>query len=776
MIPGTFDKWRNPYVGPRAFEENEREFFFGREDEIEIMIGLVMARRASLLFSPSGAGKSSLLRAGLIPELTRQEAVRRGGWRRTSQKMRVLPIVNVSSGFVPGLEAEIGNVYVFGTLLSLLPDVEPGELAALTLVEGLAPFFANAEADPGPEDTQQVVALAAMPSTLLIFDQFEELFTWDPTGRPEREGFFEQVGQALAAYPELHVLFAMREDYVAKLIPYAALLPDELRPRYRMEMLGKEAACLAIQQPARQAGVEFTDAAATKLVDDLRSMRVQQPNGTAVEELGPWVEPVQLQVVCRRLWEKLPEGVTQIMPDDVQSEGDVDSALAAYYSERVGAVAAETGVTERSIRRWFDRQLITEQGMRGDVLQGPEQSAGLDNQVLRALVDAHLVRAEKRRGATWFELAHDRLVEPVRANNTAWRVTHLSPLQRQAALWQDEQRADGFLLGGGALTEAEDWAKAHRDQLTEVEREFLDECKKAQRLHTVRRSRILLAGAAILLVAFAALAGFGWDKARDAKNAQLTSESNYWDAKNAVKTAVLAQGTSSARFLTGVAAQQTTEAADKAKATALAEAQEGLSSASTEVARSQALGGTIEALKAANQALPAETAPANLTATAAAGAATAQAIESKLAQVGATQTAMVEATQTAVVQATQTAIARATQTAMVEATITAMAETRYCYKGELTRRENIGPPSISIWGRVLDRNGGGVGGVLVRIENDWGWSHELRTQPKGWFRVDGLTEPIRWTVRLPDYGASVKVQITDYGQRAIVMFAEKPCP
>ncbi|HSR31382.1 MAG TPA: hypothetical protein VLY63_12520, partial [Anaerolineae bacterium] len=492
MRPGTFEKWRNPYVGPRAFEEDEREFFFGREKEIEIMMGLVMVRRASLLFSPSGAGKSSLLRAGLIPELTRQEAVGRGGGTHTYQKMRVLPIVSVSSGFVPGLEAAIGNVYVFGALLSLLPDVKPGELAGLTLVEGLATFFDSAEPDPGAEDTQQPVPLAAIPSTLLIFDQFEELFTRDPTRRPEWEGFFEQVGQALEAYPELHVLFAMREDYVAELTPYAALLPDELRPRYRLEMLGQEAACRAIQQPARQGGVEFTDAAATKLVDDLRRMRVQQPDGTALEELGPCVEPVQLQVVCRRLWEKLPEGVTQIMPDDAGSEGDVDSALAAYYAERVRAVAAETGVTERAIRRWFDRQLITEHGMRGDVLQGPEQSAGLDNWVIRALVDAHLVRAEKRRGATWFELAHDRLVEPVRADNEAWRAAHLSPLQRQAALWQDENRADGFFLGGEALEEAEDWAKTHRGVMTEVEREFLDGCKKAQRLQKARSARILL--------------------------------------------------------------------------------------------------------------------------------------------------------------------------------------------------------------------------------------------------------------------------------------------
>ncbi|HSR34217.1 MAG TPA: hypothetical protein VLY63_26930, partial [Anaerolineae bacterium] len=224
-----------------------------------------------------------------------------------------------------------------------------------------------------------------------------------------------------------------------------------------------------------------------------------------------------------------------------------------------------------------------------------------------------------------------------------------------------------------------------------------------------------------------------------------------------VRTAVVAQSTSEAGFQTAVAAQ------------------EGLSAAATEAARSQALEGTIEALKAASQSPAAEMTPASMTVAATADAATAQAIGTQLAQIGATQTAMVEATQTSVVQATQTAIVGATQTAMVEATVAAMAETRYCFEGELTRRENIGPPAISIWGRVLDRNGVGVGEVLVRIGNDWGWFVDQRTRPQGWFRVDGLTEPIVWTVRLPDYGASVKVPMA-YGQRAIVTFAEKPCP
>src|SRR4029453_2478125 len=101
----------------------------------------------------------------------------------------------------------------------------------------------------------------------------------------------------------------------------------------------------------------------------------------------------------------------------------------------------------------FDRNLITEEGFRGQVLQGP----GGDPQglVVRMLEDAHLVRSEQRRGATWFELTHDRLVQPIRTDNAVWRVRHLNTLQRQAALWNDQHRSEGLLLRGDALADAE---------------------------------------------------------------------------------------------------------------------------------------------------------------------------------------------------------------------------------------------------------------------------------------------------------------------------------
>ena len=65
---------QNPYVGPRAFREDESELFFGREWETNELYNLLVANRVLLLYSPSGAGKSSLVEAGLRPRL-RQEGV-----------------------------------------------------------------------------------------------------------------------------------------------------------------------------------------------------------------------------------------------------------------------------------------------------------------------------------------------------------------------------------------------------------------------------------------------------------------------------------------------------------------------------------------------------------------------------------------------------------------------------------------------------------------------------------------------------------------------------
>ena len=564
----------NPYVGPRSFQTGET--LYGRDYELRQLLDLLIAERIVLLHSPSGAGKSSLIQAGLVPRLL-------------EEGFRVLPPVRVNLEPPAELRDEpYFNRYTFSALISLqevLPDeqrIAPKKMAIMTLEEFLAKVPAQTGASPENGASNEII----------IFDQFEEILTVAPTQIKEKTVFFNQVGAALRQRNRW-ALFSMREDYLAALNPYLRPIPTRFGNTFRLDFLGKEAACQAIQFPARRAEVDFTDEAVQKLVDDLRKVQVQQPDGTMEEQFGPYVEPVQLQVVCYRLWEHLPTSARQILTSDIETVGDVDAALADYYAERVAEVAAQTGASQRTIRDWFEHQLITPQGIRGQVLMGKEQSGDLDNRAIRLLENAHLLRAEKRGGAIWFELAHDRLIGPVRKNNAAWFQTHLTLFQRQAALWALEKRPDSLLLRDLELEQAEAWTLAHASELTDLERSFLEACQElrnreleakklveaqqvaeterqraeiqARSARQLRRLATIIAAALVLAIITTVLAGFYWQQSKLAAdfNQALASTNGVIAAENAVYASTnqaIASTAQSASTL-AVAQQRTAEAA-----------------------------------------------------------------------------------------------------------------------------------------------------------------------------------------------------------------------
>ncbi len=463
----------NPYVGPRPFEAADRDRFFGRNAEIRQLASLIVARRVVVLYARSGAGKTSLLKAGLIPYLEERK------------RLQVLPVVRVRGGLPGELDpSAVANVYVQGALQVLLGDQVMGdqvvgdqivgdqvgtrELPEMSLVEGLGQYLASV-----PEERAEV-------PRLLIIDQFEELFRTHPAFHRQRTDFFQQLARCLEEYPWLSLLLSLREDAVAELDPHAALLPDRLRTRFRLELLGPEAALEAMRRPALAAGLELPDSQARRLIDELRTLRVERRGGSR-EILGPHVEPVQLQVVCDRMWQqRTATGGRRPRSSRVQPVGSVDAALSDYYDQQVSEVAFLADTRERMVRDWLERHLITEHGFRGQVVRGVEDSQGLANEVVEALVEAHLVRSEKRRGATWYELAHDRLVEPVRASNSAWRRDHLHPMQHRAEQWARRGRPRGLLLSSRELRLELAWEQNLDDELTPVEQDFIAASRRAR--------------------------------------------------------------------------------------------------------------------------------------------------------------------------------------------------------------------------------------------------------------------------------------------------------
>ncbi len=450
----------NPYVGPRTFFAEQRKYFHGRKREIAILKNLVMSRRTVLFFAQSGAGKSSLLRAGLIPALTEPLKTGRGSQARTRQIMRVLPILTVSSGIPGGMKVPMANIFVFAALNNLYPpDADCDELADLTLEAGLAPFLRGEWQDPAgqvkeasPDNDRPV-----RTPTLLIFDQFEELFTFYPDDWDKRERFFQQVNQALKAYPDLRVLFSMREDFIAELTPYVNLLPNGLRDRFRLELLKPEAAMQAITEPARLAGRTFAEGAAKALVDNLRRGQSgrRQPAGSPASKkpLGAYVEPVHLQIVCRRLWDQLPADQTVIQTDE-QDLGDVDQALIDFYEATLKEVYKDStlkqSLNEHNLRKWFDEELITPAHTRGLVYRDETETVGLPNAAVDILREAYILRARVRGPDTWYELAHDRMVEPIIEANHRWRESWGAVLA-DAERWQAEKRPPQYLYEGPHL-------------------------------------------------------------------------------------------------------------------------------------------------------------------------------------------------------------------------------------------------------------------------------------------------------------------------------------
>jgi tetratricopeptide (TPR) repeat protein/DNA-binding CsgD family transcriptional regulator len=429
----------NPYVGLRPYRREDRALFFGRNREISEALSGVIANRTFLLYASSGTGKTSLVNAGLVPALA-------------DEGFDVLPPVRVR-GLAEATESasqSVRNVFVRNVLTQWseadADRAKPGHAARKPLkrghtsevaVEGL-PSEAIHRRDLAwmslgdyLEQRDRVVDEEGPLPRVVVFDQFEELFTAQPSSWPHREDLFRQVWGALDADPYLRIAFVVREDHLAHLDPFAQLLPDGLRARFRLEGLREQAALAAITGPLRGTARTFAPDAARKLVEDLQKVRIDTGLGRSEEFRGEFVEPVQLQVVCESLWNGLPAEITEITQEQLRDFGNVDQVLARFYSEIIHHAAADSDKEERQLRSWFEGAFITAIGTRNTVYRGVDTTAGVPNKAIAVMEDQHLIRAEWRAGARWFELVHDRLIEPIRASN---REFIRRPLERAAEM------------------------------------------------------------------------------------------------------------------------------------------------------------------------------------------------------------------------------------------------------------------------------------------------------------------------------------------------------
>lgn len=512
---------KNPYVGPRTFLKEESHLYFGRDREARDLTALVASERLVLFYAQSGAGKSSLLNTRLIPDLEKSN-------------YEVFPVGRVSSGDL-SVGGATDNIYLYSLMRSLVQhEIAPGLLADLTLSQFLVGLNIDGDGYFYDGQTPNDLLEGETPwRRALIIDQFEEVFSTHLDAWEKREAFFRQLAQAMQADPYLWVVLVMREDYIAALDPYAHLLPGGLRTRYYMQRLSREAALKAMKSPVEKLR-PYAEGVAEKLVENLASIQVQKPGGKLETQPGQYVEPVQLQVVCFGLWENLASEGTQITEQDLQEVGDVNQSLERYFDGRVSTVARQKNVPERLIREWFGKELITSGGIRNLVLRNQQQTAGLADEVIQTL-QGDLVRAEMRAGQLWYELSHDRLIEPILTSNTKWFEQNLSLFQRQVVLWLQQARSDSLLLRGKELQAAEVEAEALK--LTSDEQTFLEACrawrKREQRDQLQRR---IIQAALVVLVIFLAVAVYSSIKAVEASNRAEVEKVNAYLARDEANT------------------------------------------------------------------------------------------------------------------------------------------------------------------------------------------------------------------------------------------------
>jgi len=387
----------SPYPGPTAFKAGMAHRFFGRREETKELLKVVGEHRIVLVYSPSGAGKSSLLNTEVS--------------QRLEQEFRYQVFTGVRvGGASPDVEegAAIRNIFTFSAVSCLGLPPNP----RCRLADALRSISRKRDA----------------AGRVLVLDQFEELFTKYPERFKDKVDFFRELLDALEEDSSLRVILAIRQEYLADMNQLAEGLPEGLSMgRFHLQRMTRPNALEAVTMPI-SGYAKFAEDVAEEIVAQLNIIKVPGygPDGAPIEMPGEFIETVHLQIVCKRLWESLPLGIKLIEMEHLQqATGEtktfkefVVNALDVFYKEVVKKVA---GSEESEARGGYSKELIffgcmqfiTPALTRMMVRRSHERVGRLPDWVVWQLVNEHLLVGEQRGGEWWYELAHDRLVDPV---------------------------------------------------------------------------------------------------------------------------------------------------------------------------------------------------------------------------------------------------------------------------------------------------------------------------------------------------------------------------
>jgi len=338
---------------------------------------------------------------------------------------------------------------------------------------------------------------------LLILDQFEELFTLNPS---DNQAGFSEFLRRLADDSDVHVLLAMRDDFLFHIHDYPPLAPilDELT------LLGpplREPLLRALVEPARRLGFAFENGG-------LPGEMIAQVEG----ERGALP---MLAFAVSRLWEGRDRDRKLLTNRAYEEIGGVGGALGRHAETTLTAIGPE----RLPIVREIFRNLVTFEGTRAvrewdELLSVFPEAQRMDAAtVLRRLVDARLLTSFEEEdvegdGRRRIEVVHESLLSSwprlVRWQTQDVDAAQLRDQLRQAACtWEERDRTDDLLWTGSAFREFEMWRERYPGGLTEVEEDFAAAMSHSAK-RRARRRRIAATSALALAIVLAAVFGTLW--------------------------------------------------------------------------------------------------------------------------------------------------------------------------------------------------------------------------------------------------------------------------
>ena len=395
----------SPFKGLNAFEDSELDalLFFGREREREIVVANLIASRLTVLYGPSGVGKSSLLRAAVA---------------RSLRQLPEEPLVVVFSRW--------------------------NEDPASGLAEAVA------EADGSASNGSAVAALERAQSerdVYLILDQIEEYFLYhaDDAGTGS---FAEALPALLSAPHRINVLVALREDSLAKLDRFTGRIPGLFGNTLRLDRLDRESARAAIVRPVERFA-ELTEEQVTvdpglveRVLDDVGAGQIEPALGGlgAVEgsRNGARIEAPYLQLVMQRLWDEERASRSRVLR--VETLDRLGGAQHIVEEHLEGAMT-ELAPADKDIAARLFNHFVTPSGTKiAHEVSDLADFGGVPIEelqpVLATLGDRRILRSLEEGGDVRYEIFHDVLAQPV----LAWRARHRTEREVERKLAESHRR------------------------------------------------------------------------------------------------------------------------------------------------------------------------------------------------------------------------------------------------------------------------------------------------------------------------------------------------